>query len=130
MTAHTPLRNRCFTNPFSAKKGSAPAPRIFNDAPERYKQIGDLAKKDVVAVPKSRVDPNQIFSLADAYGNHRADVVKKIGAAGQIVFRQESEILPEQSWRTRLVRLDDLEVRREIVQHAHQLLELERIAAE
>ena len=51
-----------------------------------YNEIGDLAKKDVVAVPKSRIGPDKTFDLAQAYGAHGPQIVGKIISAGKINF--------------------------------------------
>jgi hypothetical protein len=79
-----------FHEPIFGEDGSSPDPTGFGTAHPSdtalYKQIGDLAKKAVVPIPPSRIADNKMFSLADAYGSHGADIVKKITAAGKIVF--------------------------------------------
>jgi hypothetical protein len=51
-----------------------------------YKQIGDLSKKDVVKIPPSRAADDALFTLAEAYGKHGADVVSAITKSGSILF--------------------------------------------
>src|SRR5450755_4132578 len=51
-----------------------------------YKQLGNLLSKDVVSFEASRLPPDGLFSLSDAWGPHGAEVIKKIQAAGKIVF--------------------------------------------
>jgi hypothetical protein len=51
-----------------------------------YKQIGDLAKKDVVKVPPSSAANDALYTLAEAYGSHGTDVVSAITKAGSITF--------------------------------------------
>jgi len=51
-----------------------------------YKQIGDLTKTDVVAVPESRIAANEMFGLAEAYGSHGSQITKIIEDAGKIIF--------------------------------------------
>jgi calcineurin-like phosphoesterase family protein len=91
-SSHTPLSLPVFHEPVFGEGGSRPDPTGFSTTHSKekdddlYKQIGNLSKKDVVAIPKSRVAPNQMFSLAQAYGEHGNEIVQKIQAAGQIVF--------------------------------------------
>lgn len=79
-----------FHEPIFGEDGSLPDPTGFSTSHPSdsalYKRIGDLSKKDVVAVPKSRIAADQMFSLAEAYGSHGPQIVKKITAAGSIVF--------------------------------------------
>ncbi len=51
-----------------------------------YKELGNRLKQDVVGVPKMRGAPDALFTLADAYGPHGAQVVDTINQSGQIVF--------------------------------------------
>ena len=53
---------------------------------ELYKEIGDLAKKDVVDIPPSRAANNALFTLAEAYGGHGDAVVKAITGNKSILF--------------------------------------------
>ena len=89
-TARTQLTQPIFHEPIFGEDGSPPDPTGFSTAHPSdtalYKQIGDLAKKDVVAVPKSRIKPEEMYGLAAAYGNHGPEVVKKITAVGSINF--------------------------------------------
>ena len=70
--------------------GSLPDPNGFSTTHPSdnalYNQIGDLLKKEVVAVPESRIAANEMFSLAEAYGSHGPQVVEKITTAGKIIF--------------------------------------------
>jgi len=51
-----------------------------------YQQLANRLTKDVVGVPKMRGQPDSLFTLADAYGPHGAQVVDIIEQAGRIVF--------------------------------------------
>jgi hypothetical protein len=86
----TKLPQPVFHEPIFGEDGSLPDPTGFSTThgsdTALYKQIGDLATKDVVAIPKSRIADDKTFSLAEAYGNHGAEIVKKITAAKHIVF--------------------------------------------
>ena len=88
--ANTKLVQPVFHEPIFGEDGSSPDPTAFSTSHPSdsalYKQIGDLSKKDVVAVPESRNADDAMFSLADAYGKHGPDVVKTIQGHGQIVF--------------------------------------------
>jgi Calcineurin-like phosphoesterase len=89
--AGTKLVQPVFHEPVFGEDGSLPDPTGFTTShgsdTTLYKQIGDLSKKDVVAIPKSRFADDEMFSLQDAYGEqHGPDVVKKIKGNGQIVF--------------------------------------------
>jgi hypothetical protein len=89
-TSSTKLPQPVFHEPIFGGDGSLPDPTGFSTThgsdTALYKQIGDLATKDVVAIPKSRIADDKMFSLAEAYGNHGAEIVKKITAAKRIVF--------------------------------------------
>jgi hypothetical protein len=88
--AHSKLSQPIFHEPIFGEDGASHDPTGFSTKhpsdTATYKQIGDLAKKDVVAVPKSRIPPNEMFSLAEAYGSHGAQVVDKIKKSGSVVF--------------------------------------------
>ena len=88
--ARTQLPQPVFHEPIFGEDGSLPDPTGFSTAHPSdtalYQQIGDLAKKDVVAVPKSRIGDDKMFDLAEAYGSHGPQIVKKITGAGKIVF--------------------------------------------
>ncbi|WP_213773608.1 metallophosphoesterase [Bradyrhizobium sp. dw_78] len=88
--ARTRLPQPVFHEPVFGEDGSLPDPTGFSTAHGSdnalYKQIGDLAKKDVVAIPKSRIGNDGMFSLAAAYGSHGPQIVRKITDAGKIVF--------------------------------------------
>jgi hypothetical protein len=87
---HVQLPQPVFHEPVFGEGDSTPDPTGFSTTHPSdtalYKQIGDLAKKDVVAVPKSRIAANEMFGLAEAYGNHGPQVIQKINAAGKIAF--------------------------------------------
>jgi hypothetical protein len=86
----TKLPQPVFHEPIFGADGSLPDPTGFSVAHGSdnalYKQIGDLATKDVVAIPKSRLGNDKMFSLAEAYGSHGPDIVKQITHAGRILF--------------------------------------------
>jgi len=88
--ARTQLPQPVFHEPIFGADGSLPDPTGFSTAHPSdtalYQQIGDLAKKDVVAVPKSRIGDDKMFDLAEAYGSHGPQIVKKITGAGKIIF--------------------------------------------
>jgi len=79
-----------FHEPIFGEDGSLPDPTGFSTAHPSdsalYNQIGDLLKKDVVAVPESRIAANEVFGLAQAYGSHGPQINKLITEAGKIVF--------------------------------------------
>ena len=89
-TLRSPLPQPVFHEPIFGEDGSLSDPTGFSTAHPSdnalYKKIGDLSKKDVVAVPKSRIGPDEMFSLAEAYGSHGPQIVKKITTAGKIIF--------------------------------------------
>ena len=72
---HPPLPQPIFHEPIFGEDGSLPDPNGFSTTHPSdgalYKEIGDLLKKDVVAVPPSRVGADQMFGLAEAYGKSR-----------------------------------------------------------
>jgi hypothetical protein len=86
----TRLPQPVFHEPIFGEEGTLIHPTGFStEHPSdsaTYKRIGDLSKKDVVPVPKSRIAADQMFSLADAYGSHGPQIVKKITDARNIVF--------------------------------------------
>src|SRR6202040_1890913 len=51
-----------------------------------YKQLGNLLKTAVVGFDQSRIGADQLYTLAEAYGQRGPDVVKEIQKAGRIVF--------------------------------------------
>src|ERR1041385_6469429 len=51
-----------------------------------YKQIQNLLTKDVVAFSPSRLPPDGMFALQDAWGPHGQEIIKKIQSARKIVF--------------------------------------------
>ena len=95
-TARTQLSQPIFHEPVFGQDGSLADPTGFSTQHPSdsalYKQIGDLSKKEVVAVPKSRIAPNEMFDLAAAYGSHGPQVVKKITDTGHIVFHSFGDL--------------------------------------
>ncbi|MGY3447932.1 metallophosphoesterase family protein [Bradyrhizobium sp. USDA 4353] len=53
---------------------------------EVFHQIGELLKTKVVGFKQSRARPDELYTLAAAYGARGAEVVEKIQSAGRIVF--------------------------------------------
>jgi len=51
-----------------------------------YKQIQNLLTKDVVNFSPSRLPPDGMLALQDAWGPHGSEIIKKIQSAGKIVF--------------------------------------------
>jgi calcineurin-like phosphoesterase family protein len=51
-----------------------------------YKQIQNLLTKDVVAFSPSRLPPDGMFALQDAWGPHGQEIMKRIQSARKIVF--------------------------------------------
>jgi hypothetical protein len=88
--ARTKLPQPVFHEPIFGEDGSLPDPTGFSTKhgsdTALYKQIGDLTSKDVVPIPKSRIADDEMYSLSDAYGSHGPEIVKKITAAGKIIF--------------------------------------------
>ncbi len=88
--AHTQLPQPVFHEPIFGEDGSPPDPTGFSTAhgsdTALYQQIGDLAKKDVVAIPESRIAADRMFGLAEAYGSHGPQITKIIEDAGKIIF--------------------------------------------
>src|SRR5216684_2283481 len=87
---HTQLPQPVFHEPIFSEDGSPPDPTGFSTVhgsdTALYQQIGDLAKKDVVAIPPSRIAADQMFGLAEAYGSHGPQITKIIEDAGKIIF--------------------------------------------
>ena len=88
--AHSHLPQPIFHEPIFSEDGSRPDPNGFSTSHPSdsalYNEIGDLLKKDVVAVPPSRIAADQMFGLGDAYGSHGPQIIKKITDAGKIIF--------------------------------------------
>src|SRR5262245_57381184 len=53
---------------------------------ELFREIGNLSKKDVVAIRQSRAADDAQFTLAEAYGGHDPAVTKAITGAESILF--------------------------------------------
>jgi|ERR1700733_377976 hypothetical protein len=79
-----------FHEPSFSEDKPTPDPTGFNikhpSDTDTYKKVEDLLKKDVVAVPASRVADNQVFGLSDAYGAYGPKVLAQIKKAGKIIF--------------------------------------------
>src|ERR1700676_3760416 len=88
--ARVRLPQPVFHEPVFGEDGTRPDPTGFSTTHPSdnawYSQIGNLLKKQVVAVPPSRIAANEMFSLAEAYGSHGPQIVKKITDAGKIIF--------------------------------------------
>jgi hypothetical protein len=88
--ARSELAQPVFHEPVFGEEGSLPDPTGFSTThgsdSALYKQIGDLSKKDVVAVPPSRIAADKVFGLAEAYGSHGPQITGIIEKAGKIVF--------------------------------------------
>ena len=89
-SARSRLPQPVFHEPIFGEDGTQPDPTGFSTSHGSdnalYKQIGNLLKKDVVAIPKSRIGDDEVFTLAQAYASHGPEIVKKITAAGKIIF--------------------------------------------
>jgi hypothetical protein len=89
-SAATPLPQPIFHEPVFGEDAKTADPTGFlTKHPSDnalYKEIGDLSKKDVVDIPESRAANDALFTLAEAYGNHGADVVSAITKSGSILF--------------------------------------------
>ncbi len=88
--ANTRLLQPVFHEPVFGEDGSSPDPTGFSTKhgsdSALYRQIGDLSKKDVVAIPPSRMPDNKTFDLAEAYGSHGKQITRIIEKAGKIIF--------------------------------------------
>lgn len=89
-TPQTKLSQPLFQEPTFGADGPSHDPTAFSvahpsDSPI-YKQIGDLAKKNVVAIPQSRQGLSEMFSLAAAYGKLGPQVIAEITKAKSISF--------------------------------------------
>src|ERR1700730_8438027 len=88
--ARSRLPQTVFHETIFCEAGSLPDPTGFSTTHPSdnalYSQIGALLKKEVVAVPPSRIAANEMFSLAEAYGSHGPQIVKKITDAGKMIF--------------------------------------------
>ncbi len=86
----TRLSQPLFQEPTFGENGPSHDPTAFSVAHPSdsaiYKQIGDLAKKKVVAVPPSRQAPQEMYSLASAYGALGPQVIDQINKAKSISF--------------------------------------------
>ena len=74
--ASTQLPQPIFHEPIFGEGGALPDPTGFSTRhgsdEALYKQIGDLAKKDIVAIPKSRSPDEALFSAPMAIMAHRS----------------------------------------------------------
>ncbi|MEA2977146.1 MAG: hypothetical protein QOF19_2666 [Alphaproteobacteria bacterium] len=84
------LTQPIFHEPYFGEDAAQPDPTGFHTThpsdTETYTEVSNLLKKEVVAIPKSRAAANEMFELAQAYGNHGDQIVKKITQAGKIIF--------------------------------------------
>jgi Calcineurin-like phosphoesterase len=87
---HSNLPGPVFHEPTFGETEQLPDPNGFStEHPsdnEVYKEIEKLLTKEVVAIPPSRMAPDAVLPLADAYGSHGPLVNKKIEDAGKIIF--------------------------------------------
>jgi len=84
------LPNPVFDEPVFQEGQTLPDPKGFHlphpsDA-ATYKQLGKLLKKQTTPVPPSRVAPDALYGLDQAFGAKGAEVVQAIRAAGKIAF--------------------------------------------
>jgi hypothetical protein len=84
------LSQPIFHEPVFGEDGSLPAANIFltrhSKDGDQHLLLKELQRQDVVAVPESRIAADEMFGLAEAYGDHGAQVVETIEAAGSIIF--------------------------------------------
>ncbi|OAF05055.1 hypothetical protein AYJ54_21590 [Bradyrhizobium centrolobii] len=87
---HSRLPDAVFHEPIFGEPEKLPEPNGFSTEhpsdSELYKQIEELLKKDVVAIPPSRAAADAVLPLAEAYGSHGPQVTKLIEDAGKIIF--------------------------------------------
>ena len=84
------LSQPIFHEPFFSEDKPTPDPTGFETKHPSdnatYKEIENLLKKDVVGIPTSRIDDDELCGLDQAYGAHGAEVLAKIKKAGKIIF--------------------------------------------
>jgi hypothetical protein len=84
------LSQPIFHEPFFSEDKPTPDPTGFETKHPSdnatYKEIENLLKKDVVGIPTSRIDDDELYGLDQAYGAHGAEVLAKIKKAGKIIF--------------------------------------------
>lgn len=84
------LSQPMFQEPIFSEGTVTPDPTGFvEDHPsdaKLYREVEKLLKTKVVGFPKSRIAPDALYSLADAYGARGDAVTKAITEAGRIVF--------------------------------------------
>jgi hypothetical protein len=84
------LPNPLFNEPIFNEADNKPPPNGFATRHPSdtalYRQLGDLLKKDVVSFDQARGAPGDVLTLAEAYGAHGPQVIKKIQDAKRIVF--------------------------------------------
>ncbi len=86
---HEPI----FTDPIFGEDQTLPSPTGFKTKHPSdnatYKEVEDLLKKNVVAIPPSRAADDALLTLQQAYGsNHGPLVIKKIQTAKKIIFHR------------------------------------------
>jgi hypothetical protein len=87
---HATLSQPIFHEPIFSEDQPLPSPTGFetthpSDA-KTYSEVEKLLKKDIVGIPGSRADDDDLFRLEDAYGNHGPKVIGKIQSAKKIIF--------------------------------------------
>jgi hypothetical protein len=84
------LPNPMFHEPVFGDGKVTPDPTGFiEDHPSDtalYKEVANLLKTEVVGFEKSRVGPDELYTLAEALGSRGPDIVGEIKKAGRIVF--------------------------------------------
>ena len=88
--ASSRLSQPIFHEPFFNEDKPTPDPTGFETQHQSdtktYKEVEDLLKKNVVPILSSRMADDDVFGLADAYGNHGPEIVAKIKKARKIIF--------------------------------------------
>ena len=96
--ASSRLSQPIFHEPFFNEDKPTPDPTGFETQHQSdtktYKEVEDLLKKNVVPIPSSRMADDDVFGLADAYGNHGPEIVAKIKKAGKIIFHYCGDLAP------------------------------------
>ena len=84
------VSNPVFGEPVFGEPTQTPDPTGFatphGSDTETYNEIKDLLKKDVVKIPVSRANPDELYLLEKALGARGPDTVQAIKNGGRIVF--------------------------------------------
>ncbi|MBI1220179.1 MAG: metallophosphoesterase [Rhodobacteraceae bacterium] len=84
------MPNPVFHEPIFNESNVLPDPTGFavphKSDSKTYDAVEKLLKTQVVGFPASRLDPDGLYPLAEAYGERGADVEEEIRKAGRIVF--------------------------------------------